>query len=258
MIPDLDEFMATLKGSIAKPSERGLQVMAGPSEIGGCLYCVGYTVARRFFDLPARNESFGYAAWLGTMAHYWLEKNLVLPVETLREHRVQVFDIEGYGLVKGHVDLVIPEWRRTIDWKFPGEYSYDKLRMAKAKDPEGWRPSNQYRYQQQMYAYALNQAGTPIERCTIVFFPRHLNSLDSVLAFEEPYTPEMAYLAKARLEAVIEDVLEGRLGDLPPDPDCFECSSFHGSGVPDTTGYLDRPLTTTTSEQEQISEYSAP
>ena len=242
-IPDLEEVMAHIKGSITKPSARDKQVKLGPSEIGGCYFCVGYTVARRFFDLPPRREdSFGYAAWIGTMCHEWLERHLVLPAETLREHRVQVFDVANYGTISGHTDLVVPEWKRIFDWKFVGEYSYEKLRLARAKDPEGWRPSNQYRYQQQLYAHGLNQAGIEVEACTIVFFPRHLNNLDAVIAFEEPYTEEMAYLAKARLEAIIEDVLEGRLGDLPSDPDCFECSSFQGSGRPDVTGYMAKAI----------------
>lgn len=242
-IPDLEEFVGHVKRGIAKPSDRDRQVKIGPSEIGmDCYFCCGYTVARRFFDLPARNDSFGYAAWLGTCAHEWLENHLTLPVDTLREHKVEVFDIEGYGTIRGHTDLVVPEWRCTADWKFPGEYSYEKLRLAKAKDPENWRPSNQYRYQQQLYAFALNQAGIQIDVCRILFFPRHKNSLDLVIGFEEPYTPSMAYLAKARLEAIIEDVLEGRLGDLPSDPDCFECSSFQGSGRPDVTGYMAKAI----------------
>ncbi|MGN6657179.1 MAG: hypothetical protein ACTHJ9_17800 [Rhodanobacter sp.] len=238
-----EELLDMVKASITKPKARDLQVKVGPSIIGhSCFFCVGYEVARKYFDLPARGASFGYAAWLGTMAHEWLEHHLDLPTPTLREHRVKVFDIEGYGTITGSVDLVLPELKMISDFKFPGEYSYDKLRMARAKNPECWLPSNQYRYQQQLYAFALNQAGIEIDVCTILFFPRHLNNIDSVLAFEEPYTPEMAYLAKARLEAIIEDVLEGRLGDLPSDPDCFECSSFQGSGRPDVTGYLDLQL----------------
>lgn len=242
MIPDLDEVWGHIKSSLTKRSERDKQVKLGPSEIGGCMFCVGYTVARKWFDLPERNDSFGYAAWIGTMCHEWLENHLELPTLTLREHKVEVFDIEGYGTITGHTDLVTPEWRRIFDYKFPGEYSYEKLRLAKAKNPDGWMPSNQYRYQQQLYAHGLNQAGIEIERCTILFFPRHLNNIDSVLAFEEQYTPEMVYLAKARLEAIIEDVLEGRLGDLPSDESCFECSSFQGSGRPDVSGYINHEL----------------
>lgn len=235
----MSDFLDMLKSSIAKPKKRDLQVSVGPSLIGtSCYFCLGYEVARKYFDLPRRNESFGYAAWVGTMCHEWLENHLDLPTVQQHEVKVHIFDIEGYGPVKGSCDLVLPDLKRIVDWKFPGEYSYEKLRLAKAKDPEGWRPSNQYRYQQQLYAHGLNQAGIEIETCTIVFFPRHLNNLDAVIAFEEPYTEEMAYLAKARLEAIIEDVLEGRLGDLPSDPDCFECSSFQGSGRPDVTGYM--------------------
>jgi hypothetical protein len=242
-VADLDEVWGHFKASIAKPKARDLQVKVGPSLIGtDCYFCLGYEAARKYFALPARSASFGYAAWLGTMAHEWLENHLELPTQTLREHRVEVFDVAGYGTIKGSCDLVTPEWRRIFDYKFPGEYSYEKLRLAKAKDPEHWRPSNQYRYQQQLYAHGLNEAGVPIEVCTILFFPRHLNDLDSVIRFEEPYSPEMVYLAKARLEAIIEDVLEGRLGDLPSAPDCFECDSWRGSGRPDVTGYLGRAI----------------
>ena len=239
IVPALEEIEDILKGSISRPTKRDKQVAIGPSGVGGCMFCLGYEMARKFFGLPQRGDSFGYASWLGTMCHEWLQNHLELPVDTLREHKVHVFDIEGYGPLKGSTDLIVPAWRRTFDWKFPGKSSYDKVRLALAT---GGRPSAQYRAQQQCYAHGANLAGIPVEWCVLAFFPRHTNSLDDLLLYEEPYSPEYVEIVKARAEAVFEDVMDGNLDHLPSDPDCFECSEFLGTGRPSTHGYLTRPI----------------
>jgi hypothetical protein len=238
-IPDIDEVWEIMKGSISKRSERDKQVNVGPSELGGCAYCVGYTMASKFYELPERNRGFGYAAWLGTMCHFWLEHNLELPVESLREHKVKVFDIEGYGTVRGSTDLLVPEWERTFDFKFPGKYSYDKVALALRT---GGFPSNAYRYQQQCYAHGANKAGITVKNSVILFFPRHTNSIEDVIPYEEPYRPEMVDLLQRRTEAIWEDVQDGNLDLIPSDDDCFECDDYRGSGRKNIGNYLERPI----------------
>lgn len=233
MIPSLLEYESMMRDAITAPDARSQQVRIGASEVGGCGFCVGYTLARKFFDLPKR-QGFGYAAWIGTGMHYWLEKKLALPVESLREHKVTVGELEGYGTVKGTADLVLPSWRRLVDYKFPGEYSTKKLLLAKSLDPDGpWAPTN-YRFQQQLLAHGLRAEGIEIDVCTIHFFPRHTNSYGSVLAFEEPYSEHMVTAAMDRLAAILEDVLDGRLDEIESDDSCYLCER---EGRPYIKGY---------------------
>jgi hypothetical protein len=220
-----EEFVEILLNAIAKPSERDKQVKLGPSEIGGCYFCVGYTMARRFYDLPEREgEGFGYAAWLGTALHHWMETQLVLPVETLREVKLETVEVAGYGLIRGTCDLIVPDFGLVGDYKFPGKFSYEKYALAKRMG-EGLPPN--YRYQAQLYAHGARRQGLPVDLCLVVLFPRHTNSIRDVLTFAEPYREEMVELARRRAEAILEDIHDGNLWALPSDEDCYQCDK-HG------------------------------
>lgn len=250
-IPSLREVEAVYREAITKPDARSRQVNIGASEVGACAFCCGYTLARKFYELPKRS-GFGYAAWVGTGIHYWLEKKLVLPTDTLREYKVRVGHLDGYGDVFGTADIVFPSWRRVNDYKCPGEFALKKLLLAKSKDPENWTPSSQYRYQQQLLAHGLRAEGIDIDMCTIFFFPRHTNSYRSVLTFEEPYNEDMVTLAMNRLEAILEDVLEGRLDDIESDAECYACNR---EGRPDVTGYQE--LEKTQEQDEELTQTGA-
>jgi hypothetical protein len=209
-------------------------------------------MASKLCEMPSRDDGFGYAAWIGTMAHYWLEQNLVLehpvtgePLDTLREHKVSVFDIPDYGTIKGHLDIYTPAFRETGDYKFPGKYSLEKLQTALAKrrralnagdleEAAKYGPSLQYRYQQQLYAHGLTQLGYEVERCRIIFLPRHTNDIRDVIHWVEPYQPEMVEKALARTILIWEYVQAGQLGELPSDDDCYTCDRV---GRGDLTNY---------------------
>lgn len=240
-----DAITGIFTRGFSQQSERDKQVKLGPSEIGGCAYCVGHTMAQKLPDPPRKRDAdeFGYAAWIGTMCHFWLEQNLVLrgpdgsELETLREHKVTVGDISDYGTLKGHTDLYVKAFRRTFDYKFPGKYSYDKVKLAikkgqmalaagKPLDPRTMMPSLQYRYQQQMYAHGLITQGYEVEACRIIFLPRHSNNLQDVLHWEEPYNPAMVEAAFNRAEQIWEVVKDGDLAELESDPDCYTCDTY--------------------------------
>lgn len=214
--------------AVTQQSERSKQVKLGPSEVGACAYCVAHTMSQRT-DTPAPSrgdEGFGYAAWVGTAAHYWMEHHIPnrIPHESFPERKVSVFDIEGYGTIGGTSDLYVPELATTFDWKFPGKWSHDKLRLE-LKQPGG-TPSNAYRYQQQLYGQGFINEGLPVERCVIVFFPRHSNNVNDIVFWEEAFQPDMVQAAKQRVETIWEWVQAGELAEIPSDDDCFTCSTY--------------------------------
>lgn len=227
-----DQVTDFLTAGFTRQSDRDKQSKIGPSEIGGCAYCVGHTLSQRLPNPPAkRGDEFGYAAWVGTMAHYWLEQNLqimedftdAMPFDSLREHRVEVADLEGYGTISGSLDLYVPAFKRTFDWKFPGKWSYDNLKLRLRK---GLGPSNQYRFQQQLYAHGLIRQGHEVEYCRLVFLPRHSNNVQDVIHWEEPYNPAMVELVLARTEAIWDDVKEGLLDEIASDEGCYTCTTY--------------------------------
>lgn len=232
--PPLEDVERMWLKAFTKPSSRSLQSKLGPSEVGSCTYCIGYTMASKLCDMPLRElDPFGYAAHIGTMAHYYLEHKLDLVhgagygIETHREQKLSdIFEVPGYGSISGSCDLFVPDWGRTFDYKFPGKWSYDKVKLAIAK---GQTPSMQYRVQQQVYAQGWMQRGYELTSSVIIFLPRHTNELNGVLFWEEPINQELYEKAVARTELIWEYTADGQLGELPSDPDCFQCDK-HGRG----------------------------
>lgn len=257
-IPTIEQVERQFIGAIAKPSERDKQIKVGPSSIGGCPYCLGYDMAAKLVEMPDREaEKFGYAAWLGTGLHYYLEHNLDLGVEVFRETKLKdIFEIPGYGSIGGSCDLMVPEWGRTFDFKFPGSWSYDKVQVAIAKGRLATRrgeelnafqhmPSMQYRVQQQIYAQGWIQRGYDIRKTVLAFLPRHTNDIRDVILWEEDVNQELYEGAVDRAISIWEYVEAGQLGDIPSEaanpakPDeitCYTCGP-RGPGRGNLTNY---------------------
>jgi hypothetical protein len=207
-------------------------------------------MAAKICDMPPREaDPFGYAAHIGTMCHYYLEHKLDLvhgagyDIETYREEKLEdIFEIPGYGKIGGSCDLFVPDWGRTFDYKFPGPYSYEQVKLAIAKgrlaiergqipDPKkGETPSMQYRGQQQIYRKGWEQRGFEVCSSVIIFLPRHTNSLKDVLFWEEPANEELFTTAVSRTQLIWDYVLDGQLGEIPSDADCYTCTSYTGPG----------------------------
>lgn len=239
--------------AFTKPSKRTLQTKLGPSEVGSCPYCVGYTMAVKLCEMPPREvDPFGYAAHIGTMCHYFLEHKLDLfygagyEIESHRETKLDdIFEIPGYGKVGGSCDLYVPDWQRTFDYKFPGKYSYEKVKLAIAKyhramaagdleEAAKHGPSKQYRTQQQVYGQGWLQRGYPVQGSVIIFLPRHTNEVNDIVFWEEPINEELYQKAIGRTELIWDYVQDGQLGEIPSDEDCYTCGQ-HGRG--DLTNY---------------------
>lgn len=253
-VPDLHTVKTQFLKSIAKPSDRDQQVKIGPSSVGGCPYCLGYDMAAKLCPMPNREaEKFGYAAWIGTGVHYWLEHNLDLahgagyPIETFRETKLKdIFEIPGYGSIGGSCDLMVPDWGRTFDFKFPGKFSYEKVQMALAKGRMAasrgeevkaeHMPSMQYRVQQQIYRKGWEQLGYRIDKCVIAFLPRHTNDINDAIIWEEDANDALYEGAVARAVSIWEYTEAGQLDEIPSDADCFTCSP-RGPGRGDLTNY---------------------
>lgn len=235
---NLDLAERLILGSITKPSERDKQQKIGPSALGGCPYCLGYDMAARLPSPPIpRNQGFGYAAWVGTAGHYWIENHLDLGDVYTQHHEEKLYvgTIAGYGEIWGTSDLYVPELAMNLDWKFPGKWSYEKLTLALKKREIALKrgedvtavmlPSTKYRVQQMCYAKGQELLGRPIEEVAIVFFPRHSNDVNDVIFWSEPYQPALVDAAFARAEQIWEDVQAGELDEIPSSDDCYLCTT---------------------------------
>ncbi len=164
--------------------DRSMQTEVGPSEIGGCRRKVWY----RLNAQPHTNENQSkLAAIMGTAIHAAIEEAIGTLDPEGKEYLVETQ--VAYGDMKAHVDLFVPSTGAVIDWK-----------TSKIKNLS-YFPSNQQRWQVQVYGYLLSKNGYEVKTGNLVAIARDGNEKD-VKVHTEPYDETMALAALAWLENV--------------------------------------------------------
>lgn len=142
-------------------SARSMQKAIGPSEIGGCRRRAWH----RINSTPTVNEStLGMAAWMGTAIHSALERR-IRRIDPFGD-RFMLEHAAFHGGLIGHVDCYDREEREIIDWK-----TTTKRKLSSF-------PSEQQRWQVQVYGYLMESMGFPVLTVTLVGIPRDGNELD--------------------------------------------------------------------------------
>jgi len=192
----------------ASTSQRSQQSELGWSEIGHS--CSRY-VWNRLHGVPSPNltKQHVLAALRGTGVHAELEPFL----ETLG-YQVE-FEVE-YGGIPGHVDAyrdgVVEDTKSALA---------EKVRSLRLHGP-----SQAWRTQVHGYARALAEKGHDVHTVRIVAYA--IDSSDEITVWEEPYNPEIAERAVARVLELAEQT-------DPPEPGmdvswCEKFCRFHGEG----------------------------
>ena len=219
----LDTLNRAILGQITKSTDRGAQTLIGPSEIGGCPYCVGETVALQFPDLYPdlkKEERFSLAAWVGTGVHLNLDHTLEIE-GAIKEKKNVIAEIEGYGTIKGSTDLYVEP--HVFDYKVLGKWKFDKMRLEYLEKPKRI-PDTKHRVQQMLYGYGWKKLGYDVKSVNIVAIPKESNDPRDIRFYTEKYNEKLAVAALDRLVKILENVKEGKLEDLPSDEDCYTCS----------------------------------
>ena len=197
---------------------RSKQTQVGPSELGGCRRKVWYRINGR----EATNDNeLKLAAIMGTAIHAEIEKSISVLDPKGEKYLVET-EVEYNGM-KAHIDLYIPETGDVIDWK-----------TVKVKNLS-YFPSQQQRWQVQVYGYLLDKSGKGKPRTVnLVAIARDDDERD-VKVHSEPYDPKMAEEALNWLAAIKESA-------VAPEPErdqsyCrFYCKYFDESGKVGCTG----------------------
>lgn len=183
---------------------RSKQTQVGPSEIGGCKRKVWY----RLNEQPETNfELKKLAAIMGTAIHAEIEKSIEAIDPKGEKYWVET-EVE-YDGIKAHVDLFIPETGSVVDWK-----------TVKLKNLS-YFPSNQQRWQVQVYGYLLEKSGkAKVKDVNLVAIARDGDE-DNVRIHTEPYDETMALAALAWLDNVKKSTT------LPePEKDASFCKNY--------------------------------
>lgn len=183
-IEDPKELLLHVLHSKDASRDRSTQTEVGPSEIGGCRRKVWY----RLNAQPATNENQSkLAAIMGTAIHAAIEEAIGAIDPEGKEYLVETE--VAFGGMKAHVDLFVPSTGAVIDWK-----------TSKVKNMS-YFPSNQQRWQVQIYGYLLSKNGYEVKTVNLVAIARDGNEKD-VKVHTEPYDETMALAALSWLENV--------------------------------------------------------
>lgn len=175
-ISDPKELLLTVLHAKDASRDRSKQSEVGPSEIGGCRRKVWY----RLNNQPETNEDQSkLAAIMGTAIHAAIEDAIG---HLDPEHKEYLVETEvAYGDLKAHVDLFVPSTGAVIDWK-----------TSKVKNLS-YFPTQQQRYQVQVYGYLLSKNGYEVKTVNLVAIARdgiekdvkvHTEPYDEVIALE--------------------------------------------------------------------------
>ena len=187
---------------------RSTQVQIGPSELGGCRRKVWY----RLNDQPETNDAeLKLAAIMGTAIHSAIESAFAGDNSIVLEQTVE------YNGMKAHVDAFVPETGDVIDWK-----------TVKAKNLS-YFPSQQQRWQVQVYGYLIDKAGKGKPRTVnLVAIPRDGDERD-IKVHSEAYDESVALEALSWLEAIKESA-EAPAPERDESYCKFYCKYYDASG----------------------------
>ena len=205
---DPKELLVTALHKKENSRPRSNQVQIGPSELGGCRRKVWY----RLNDQPETNDNeLKLAAIMGTAIHGAIESALDGREDLMIETEVE------YNGMKAHIDLFIPSSGDVVDWK------------TVKKQNLSYFPSQQQRWQVQVYGYLLDKSGKgKPRRVNLVAIPRDGDERD-IKVYSEDYDESVALEALSWLEAI-------KVSSEAPSPErdesyCkFYCKYYDASG----------------------------
>lgn len=229
-----DIYDAILR-ELTKPSERDKQRKVGPSELGDlCERCL----AEKLLGVHEKEKTHPLAPMIGTAFHLYLE-NVIGLKGYLKETRVTVGKIKGYGDISGTADGFDTTTGHVIDYKVLSKKKIKAFSSATFFD-EGYNPEfysdsiteaqlKKYYYQMMLYGLGMENAGYDVHHCSLVLFPRDC-TIESVMAVSHElcfkYKRESALNVLERANQIFKWATENRdnIGELDSHPGCYYCT----------------------------------
>jgi hypothetical protein len=206
--------------TMTNPSDRDKQRLPGPSDLADpCDVCLARKIAAScgISDPTARERNFSLKAWNGTAVHQKIEHDLphVYP-HAEQELTVEIEEVEGLGLIKGHVDLYLPAYRTMTDWKTTD------LRKLKMYQLSGV-PSSHFG-QTMLYMLGLKRSGREVDTATLAYIPRDSNKISDIWVASCSFREDVAVGLLERARRLTAVVRSGEAGSLVPEAGCFPCT----------------------------------
>jgi hypothetical protein len=206
--------------TMTNPSDRDKQRLPGPSDLADpCDVCLSRKIALScgMSDPFSRERSFSLKAWTGTAVHQKLEHDLPMVYKHVeQELTVEIEEIEGLGLIKGHVDLYVPAYRVMTDWKTTD------LRRLKTYQTSGV-PSSHFG-QTMLYMLGLRRSGREVDTATLCYIPRDSNKESDIWVASCSFRADVAVGLLERARRLTAMVRSGEVASLVPEAGCFPCT----------------------------------
>ena len=231
----MSEIYDRIIKELTKPSERDKQRKVGPSELGDlCERCL----AEKLLGIHQDEKTHPLAPMIGTAFDLYLE-NVIGLKDYLKETKVTVGTIEGYGDIHGTADGFDTETGHVVDYKVLSKKKIKAFSSAtfldEERNPEFYSDSmtegqlKKYYYQMMLYGLGLENAGYEVNHVSLVLFPRDC-TVESVMAASHElcfkYNRKAALAVLERANQIFKWANENRdnLGELGSHPGCYYCA----------------------------------
>lgn len=211
-------------------SDRDRQKKVGASEISNpCTKHLALRLAQE--KLPPSKYWLG--GKIGTAVHGLLEdaveenRDVEVLTNAKVEQKILLGELQDYGIVSSKPDLALVDAEHLIDWKTSTRAKTKKIQQwIDGKQDAGTTYTMQkYIGQTQLYAWGLNNAGTPIDGISLVFINRDGTNEVDVLEYTFEYDESIAVALWTRLENLWEELRNGSHPEsYPGHAECFNCS----------------------------------
>lgn len=208
-----------LMATVTMPSSRDEQRMPGPSDLADpCDVCVAHKIALSCgmaIENPNR-RNFSLKAWNGTAVHQKIERDLPRVYRHAeQEITVEIGEVVGLGMIKGHIDLYLPLMKAMCDWKTT---DLKKLNVYRTSGV----PASHFG-QTMLYMHGLRTSGREAEVATLAYIPRDSNRTSDMWVASCSFREDIALGLLERAEQLTDLVRSGRSAGLEPDAGCFVC-----------------------------------
>lgn len=231
----MSEIYDRIIKELTKPSERDKQRKVGPSELGDlCERCL----AEKLLGVHKEEKTHPLAPMIGTAFHLYLENTIGLE-GYLKETKVTVGTIEGYGDIRGTADGFDISTGHVVDYKVLSKKKIKAFSSATFFDedynPEFYSDSltegqlKKYYYQMQLYGLGMENAGYEVNHTSLILFPRDC-TVESVMSASHElcfkYNRDAALNVLERAKQIFKWANENRdnLGELDSHPGCYYCA----------------------------------
>lgn len=231
----MSEIYDRIIKELTKPSERDKQRKVGPSELGDlCERCL----AEKLLGVHKEEKTHPLAPMIGTAFHLYLENTIGLE-GYLKETKVTVGTIEGYGDIRGTADGFDVSTGHVVDYKVLSKKKIKAFSSATFFDedynPEFYSDSltegqlKKYYYQMQLYGLGMENAGYEVNHTSLILFPRDCTVESVISASHElcfKYNREAALNVLERANQIFKWAINNWniLEDLDSHPGCYYCA----------------------------------